>query len=775
MACSPVFLFYAFFHFSPSHPLDLLEKSRVVRQNEHERTFHAFYQLLMGAPAAMKAEFNLQKCESYKFLTHGYQELPDDDDSVQFLETNEAFKIMGLDDAEIKDVWKTVAAILAFGQLEWVGSRGSDQCNIKNDAPAQHAAALLGVNAAELVKALRTPKLKSLKEVQVKAQTAEQAQAAVEALCKSTYEKLFLWIVARINQSLDRTKGRGGKQFIGILDIAGFEIFEVNSYEQLLINFTNEKLQQLFNRRMFVLEQEEYTREGIQWDFIDFGLDLQPTIECIESKMGVLSLIDEATIFPRATDKSLTEKLEQQLAPQYPTQFLKHTLKMKGDFAIKHYAGEVPYTTENWLLKNKDPINESVGDLLKDSSNQFIQKLWNDVNTTRIKGKGGQFRTVGQLYKEQLGSLMATLNATTPHFVRCIIPNHKKRGGNIDAPLVLHQLRCNGVLEGIRIVRQGFPNRIVFLDFKQRYSVLTPNSITRGFEEGRATVEKMVNELNLGPNEFRIGHTKIFFRAGVLASLEEMRDHKLSAMVIGLQAFCRGHIARKAFKFHVGDHQAVAIIQRNVRIYLKLRDWKWWKLYSRLKPNLKDFQDRQRAQDLKAQMADMEARLTAAEADKASLQDQVDSLKAELAMVREALELEQETVKEMERADLLVQQQLQELSRDNEELEEQFGEELERSKRVLKENARLEEDLKALQEDLANKDVDQARVQRLEKEKADLAERLSEAEQRLVEADGKIAALANDFKTQKITFEALETAKLKSDKAATKVRLIVIT
>jgi myosin heavy subunit len=166
---------------------------------------------------------------------------------------------------------------------------------------------------------------------------------------------------------------------------------------------------------------------------------------------------------------------------------------------------------QDWLVKNKDPINESVEDLLKESDNAFMKKLWTEVSTTRIRGKGGQFRTVAALYKEQLATLMTTLNDTTPHFVRCIIPNHKKKAGEIDAPLVLHQLRCNGVLEGIRIVRQGFPSRVLFLDFKQRYSVLTPKSVGRAIEEGKVTVEKMLKELELDPADYRIGHTKVSF------------------------------------------------------------------------------------------------------------------------------------------------------------------------------------------------------------------------------------------------------------------------
>lgn len=204
---------------------------------------------------------------------------------------------------------------------------------------AQKCAHLFGINASNLTKCLTRPRIKAGTEVVQKAQSKEQVDSSVKALAKTMYEKLFLWMVQRINSSLDRTKGRGGKHFIGILDIAGFEIFETNSFEQLLINLTNEKLQQLFNRRMFVMEQEEYKREGIQWDFIDFGLDLQPTIDLIDGKSGLLPMLDEQSIFPKATDKTLVDKYNQ--CQKDSKQYSKANLKMKGDFGVKHYAGEV--------------------------------------------------------------------------------------------------------------------------------------------------------------------------------------------------------------------------------------------------------------------------------------------------------------------------------------------------------------------------------------------------------------------------------------------------
>ncbi|MEQ2194594.1 Myosin-11, partial [Xenoophorus captivus] len=354
------------------------------------------------------------------------------------------------------------------------------------------------------------------------------ADFAVEALAKAMYERLFRWILARVNKTLDKSK-RQSSSFLGILDIAGFEIFEDNSFEQLCINYTNERLQQLFNHTMFILEQEEYKREGIEWNFIDFGLDLQPCIELIERPVsasasmlslhelhGILALLDEECWFPKATDQSFVDKLLNTHTGHVKFSKPKQH-KDKLMFTVLHYAGKVDYNSANWLTKNMDPLNDNVTALLNNSSSSFIQDLWKDVDRvvgldtitkmsessvpSSTKSKKGMFRTVGQLYKESLGKLMTTLHNTQPNFVRCIIPNHEKRAGKMDANLVLEQLRCNGVLEGIRICRQGFPNRIVFQEFRQR--------------------------------------------TGVLAQLEEERDLKLTVVIIAFQAQARGFLGRK--------------------------------------------------------------------------------------------------------------------------------------------------------------------------------------------------------------------------------------
>jgi myosin heavy chain 9/10/11/14 len=271
--------------------------------------------------------------------------------------------------------------------------------------------------------------------------------------------------------------------------------------------------------------------------------------------MGIMALVDEECWFPKATDKSFVEKLVSSHAAH--PKFMKSDFRGEADFSVIHYAGKVDYSAKKWLMKNMDPLNENVVQQFKASQDQFVCSIWKDAEIVGMaqqamsdtqfgaRTRKGMFRTVSQLYKEQLAKLMDTLRNTNPNFVRCIIPNHDKRGGKINAPLVLDQLRCNGVLEGIRICRQGFPNRIPFQEFRQRYELLTPNVIPKGFMDGKKACDKMIQALELDANLYRIGQSKIFFRAGVLAHLEEERDLRITDLVVKFQAYCRGLIARR--------------------------------------------------------------------------------------------------------------------------------------------------------------------------------------------------------------------------------------
>ncbi|KAJ1877030.1 class II myosin, partial [Kickxella alabastrina] len=337
-------------------------------------------------------------------------------------------------------------------------------------------------------------------------------------------------------------------------------------------------------------------------------MDLQPTIELIDrtKPIGIMSCLDEECVMPKATDKTFTEKLHGLWAGRSDKYDVP---RFALGFIVRHYASQVEYSTEGWLEKNKDPLNENVTRLLGNSAEPFVAQLYADCGEPSAGGSGGgsgsgmgvgggsarvattlkrgAFRTVGQRHKDQLNLLMAQLNATQPHFVRCILPNGDKRAGVIDTPLVLDQLRCNGVLEGIRITRQGFPNRVAFPEFRQRYEILAPNTIPRQvFVDSKQAASLLLGALHMDAAKFRLGHTKVFFRAGVLAELEEERDIELSKIITQLQAVARGALSRSRFRRRIEQARAIRVIQRNARVYNQLCEWPWWKLYRTVKPLL---------------------------------------------------------------------------------------------------------------------------------------------------------------------------------------------
>ena len=430
----------------------------------------------------MRKDFLLgdMEVEDFEYTRHGNDTVSGVSDVSEWNSLLEAFHIMNFLDKEQKAILQTVASVLHLGNITVMKeSLRADQAALGPDAhdAVNKACYLLGIDPQAFTKALLHPRVKAGHEWVEKVQTPEQARLAIDALAKGIYERGFGDLVDRINRQLDRTSSGNfadETSFIGVLDIAGFEIFEQNSFEQLCINYTNEKLQQFFNHHMFVLEQEEYAREQIEWKFIDFGRDLQPTIDLIElpNPIGIFSCLDEDSVMPKATDKSFTEKLHSlwdRKSPKYKRSLLNQA------FMLTHYAAEVEYSTEGWLEKNKDPLNDNITKLLAGSTNKHVAHLFADCaepddsgeGATRSRVKKGLFRTVAQRHKEQLTTLMSQLHSTHPHFVRCILPNHKKRPKQFSAPLVLDQLRCNGVLEGIRIARTGFPNRLPFAEFRR--------------------------------------------------------------------------------------------------------------------------------------------------------------------------------------------------------------------------------------------------------------------------------------------------------------------
>ncbi|NXC99415.1 MYH9 protein, partial [Certhia familiaris] len=738
----------------------LLEKSRAIRQAKEERTFHIFYYLLSGAGEHLKNDLLLEPYNKYRFLSNGHVTIPGQQDKDMFQETMEAMKIMGIPDEEQIGLLKVISGVLQLGNIVFKKERNTDQASMPDNTAAQKVSHLLGINVTDFTRGILTPRIKVGRDYVQKAQTKEQADFAIEALAKATYERMFRWLVMRINKALDKTK-RQGASFIGILDIAGFEIFELNSFEQLCINYTNEKLQQLFNHTMFILEQEEYQREGIEWNFIDFGLDLQPCIDLIEKPAGppgILALLDEECWFPKATDKSFVEKVVQEQGTHPKFQKPKQ-LKDKADFCIIHYAGKVDYKADEWLMKNMDPLNDNIATLLHQSSDKFVSELWKDVDRIvgldqvagmsdtalpgAFKTRKGMFRTVGQLYKEQLAKLMATLRNTNPNFVRCIIPNHEKKAGKLDPHLVLDQLRCNGVLEGIRICRQGFPNRVVFQEFRQRYEILTPNAIPKGFMDGKQACVLMIKALELDSNLYRIGQSKVFFRAGVLAHLEEERDLKITDVIIGFQACCRGYLARKAFAKRQQQLTAMKVLQRNCAAYLKLRNWQWWRLFTKVKPLLQVSRQEEEMMAKEEELIKVKEKQLAAENRLSEMETFQAQLMAEKMQLQEQLQAETELCAEAEEIRARLTAKKQELEEICHDLEARVEEEEERCQHLQAEKKKMQQNIQELEEQL---EEEESARQKLQLEKVTTEAKLKKLEEDVLVLEDQNLKLAKEKK-----------------------------
>ncbi|GAA5825078.1 hypothetical protein JCM3770_004729, partial [Rhodotorula araucariae] len=587
----------------------LLEKSRVVARSGDERAFHVFFQLLRGADRGLLEQLLLADEAqngpgAFEYLAHSRHDVDGMDDREDWTALVRALDTVGFSASEQLSLFRTVATILHLGQLT-LAVAGTATAHLSSRAALEKAAFLLGVPADALADALLRPRVRAGREVVVQSRSRDQVVAELGALAKSLYEKNFGALVDRINRSLAGSAGAmaAGKAFIGVLDIAGFEIFDTNGFEQLCINYTNEKLQQFFNHHMFVLEQEEYAREDIKWDFVNFGLELQPTIDLIEgtAPLGVLACLEDASI-TRKSDASFTDALHQIAASKPPSEpFKKYTpSRLSQGFTISHYAGKVEYRTDGWIDKNRDPLNDSVTALLARSGDQYVARLFAEFaepaegaatgggDGARTRVRKGNFRTVGQRHKEQLSVLLAQLHATQPHFVRCIVPNTHKSSTAIDAPLVLDQLRCNGVLEGIRIARLGYPNRLAFAEFRRRFELLLPlGALPPGaFVDGADACATILRHAGLDPAAYRLGVTKAFFKAGILAELEERRDGALSAIVTRVQAAARRFAARRQAVKTLHRAGAVRTLQRNARVYAQLRAWPWWPLFQQIRPLL---------------------------------------------------------------------------------------------------------------------------------------------------------------------------------------------
>lgn len=545
-----------------------------------------------------------------------------------------------------------------MGELakSFIGVGKEEQADIKEEDQkhAKNVSTLLGIDNEWMINYFCKPKLKVGAEWVTKGQTVSQASSSVAGIARSLYERTFKFIVDKCNDTLcDPTMKR--VQFIGVLDIAGFEIFDYNGFEQICINFCNEKLQQFFNHHMFVLEQEEYMKEGIEWAMVDFGMDLQKCIEMFEKPMGLLAILEEESLFPKATDQSFAAKLHANLLGKCPN-FAKPDPKPdpEAHFAVCHYAAKVSYNLTSWLEKNKDPLNDTIVEMIKNGTNAlcvlcFLDHPGQPAETPKDQGgskKKGGGKTVSSFYKSQLEDLMKTLHATEPHFIRCVVPNTHKQPGGIEPALIMHQLTCNGVLEGIRICRKGFPNRMSYPDFKSRYNILAAGLVAKA-KNDKAAASAVLETVGLEKEKYRLGHTKVFFRAGVLGHMEEVREDRVGQVLSWLQSYCRGKQSRMNFVKMQGQKLSLYCCQRTIRNYMIGKTWLWWQIWITLKPNLKCTKFAQYKAEYEEKIAIAEANIDKAIAECNKVKSAHAKLDEEKADVKRSLESGGDVVKEL--------------------------------------------------------------------------------------------------------------------------------
>ncbi|XP_027093892.2 myosin-6 [Coffea arabica] len=518
----------------------LLERSRVCQVSDPERNYHCFY-MLCAAPQEDLQRYKLGDPRSFHYLnqTNCYM-LDGVDDSKEYLATRKAMDIVGINADEQDGIFRVVASILHLGNIEFAKGKEIDSSVPKDEKSWFHlrtAAELLMCDAKALEDSLCKRVIVTRDETITKWLDPEAAVVSRDALAKVVYSRLFDWLVDKINSSIGQDPN--SKLLIGVLDIYGFESFKTNSFEQFCINLTNEKLQQHFNQHVFKMEQEEYTKEEINWSYIEF-IDNQDVLDLIEKKPGgIIALLDEACMFPRSTHETFAQKLYQTFKNN--KRFSKPKLS-RSDFTVCHYAGDVTYQTELFLDKNKDYVIAEHQDLLNASTCSFVAGLF--PPTGEESSKQSKFSSIGSRFKQQLQSLLETLNGTEPHYIRCVKPNNLLKPAIFENQNVLQQLRCGGVMEAIRISCAGYPTRKPFYEFLDRFGILAPD-VLDGSNDEVAACKRLLEKVGL--EGYQIGKTKVFLRAGQMAELDARRTEVLGRSANIIQRKVRSYMARKCF------------------------------------------------------------------------------------------------------------------------------------------------------------------------------------------------------------------------------------
>ncbi|VAH16717.1 unnamed protein product [Triticum turgidum subsp. durum] len=520
----------------------LLERSRVCQISDPERNYHCFY-MLCAAPPEDRERYKLGDASLFHYLNQSNCiKLDGMDDSSEYIATRRAMDIVGISSDEQDAIFRVVAAILHLGNVEFSEGSEADSSVPKDDKSQFHlrtAAELFMCDEKSLEESLCKRVMVTRGESIVRNLDSRAAALSRDALARMVYSRLFDWLVNKINTTIGQDPT--SKLLIGVLDIYGFESFKTNSFEQFCINLTNEKLQQHFNQHVFKMEQEEYTKEEIDWSYIQF-VDNQEILDLIEKKPGgIIALLDETCMLRNSNHETFAEKLYQKFKDNPHFSRPKFS---RSDFTIHHYAGNVTYQTDLFLDKNIDYAVNEHQDLLHASTSPFVSSLFPPSEESTKSNKSTKFTSIGSSFKQQLQGLLETLSSTEPHYMRCIKPNNVLKPAIFENSNVLQQLRCGGVLEAIRISCLGYPTRRTFEEFVDRFSVLRPEVLGLCYDEVTAT-NMVLEKVNL--TGYQLGKTKVFLRAGQMAELDARRTEVLSYSASKIQRKVRSFLARRNF------------------------------------------------------------------------------------------------------------------------------------------------------------------------------------------------------------------------------------
>ncbi|XP_078121206.1 unconventional myosin-X isoform X2 [Sander vitreus] len=536
----------------------LLEKNRVVRQNPGERNYHIFYALLAGTNTQQREAFGLSQPDSYHYLKQSSC-LPDKtiNDHGTFQDVLNAMRTMQFTEENIGEILRLLAGILQAGNIEFMTAGGA-QVSSKS-AALSRTSDLLGLNPDQLAEVLTHRSMILRGEEICTPLTVEQAVDSRDSMAMALYSQCFNWIIRKLN---NRIRGKEDFKSISILDIFGFENFEVNRFEQFNINYANEKLQEYFNKHIFSLEQLEYNKEGLVWVDINW-MDNGECLDLIEKKLGLLALMNEESHFPKATDDTLLEKLHSQHSKN--SFYVKPRVAVHN-FGVRHYAGEVLYDVRGMLEKNRDTFRDDILNLLRESRLDFVYDLFEHVLSRNkqdtLKSTKHRRPTVSSQFKDSLHSLMATLSTSNPYFVRCIKPNTHKMPDQFDQTLVLNQLRYSGMLETVKIRRTGFPIRRPFQDFCTRYKVLMRGVMKA--DDPRGSCLQLLHLYDSSSAEWQLGKTKVFLRESLEHRLEKQREMEVLRAAMIIQAHVMGYMARKQYRKLL---HCIVVIQKNYRAF----------------------------------------------------------------------------------------------------------------------------------------------------------------------------------------------------------------